>query len=82
MSIDFDEIRRRYADPDAFIRQLRDTMALHGISQVRLARRAGYRQPDMNRWLTRNDKRRVRPGLETMMKLDEAVEELIGSLTS
>ena len=79
MSIDFEELRRRYADPDAFLTRTRDAMTLHGITQTKRARRTGYKRQQINRWLTRNKKRRVRPGIEHMLYLDEALEELIGS---
>lgn len=69
----FEEIRRRYADPRLFMDRLQSLMLLHGITQAKLARRSGYDKSHVSRWL----RGLQRPTLETMIKLDEAMEQLL-----
>lgn len=71
----FDEVHRRYRRPAAFILELRSRMRLHGITQGQLARRSGFSPSHITRWLGEN--RSVVPSLETMIILDEAMEQLI-----
>lgn len=62
-----------YGDSRVFINGLKSRMKLHHISQGRLAKQAGYKPPHMSRWL----QHRIKPDLETRLKLDEALESLI-----
>lgn len=73
----YQQIRDRYADPEMFIARLKGQMALHEIRQVKLARRSGYSQAVVSRWLTDNKDVRVRPGLKAMVDLDEALDQII-----
>lgn len=72
MSI-YDLIHDRYGDPQAFVRRLRSTMLLHGITQGELARRSGYHRPHVTRWLNGGQD----PSMKAMVILDEAVEKII-----
>lgn len=69
-----DEIDRRYGNPVAFCRALRDKLKEHGITQSAFAREAGYDLGNVNRWL--NARHRV-PSLPTMLILDEAFERIL-----
>jgi transcriptional regulator with XRE-family HTH domain len=69
----FDELQARYGDVDAFIKRTRSKMVLHGISQSRLAERAGFQPIRISEWFNR----RVDPSLESMVTVDEALECLI-----
>lgn len=66
-------IRDRYGDPAEFVRRLKSTMILHGISQNMLALRSGYHRSHVSRWMSG----KVTPNLETMLNMDEAIECLI-----
>lgn len=69
----YDLIADRYGDPAAFVRRLRSTMNLHGITQGQLARMSGYHRPDITHWLGGSR----RPSLQAMVTLDEALDALI-----
>lgn len=69
----YDVIASRYGDPAAFVRRLRSTMLLHGVTQGQLARRSGYHRPDITHWLSGNR----RPSMKAMVTLDEALDSLI-----
>lgn len=69
----YDEIDRRYGDPDRFIRNLRNRLGLYGISQGALARRSGFHATHLSRWLNG----RTSPTMGTMVKLDEAMDQLV-----
>lgn len=73
MSALYDIIASRYGDPAAFVRRLKSTMLLHGITQGQLARRSGYARPTITNALGG----RRKPTLEVMVTLDEAMEALI-----
>lgn len=75
MSAFFDEVHRRYGDPKAFIRSYRHRMRLHGISQAQIAARSGFLAVNVSYWLGKSA-RRV-PSMESMVVLDEALEQLI-----
>lgn len=65
-------IATRYA-AEGFMAALVDRMRSHGITQAAVARRAGVCPTQMSRWVHE----RVTPGLETRIRLDEAVTTLI-----
>jgi transcriptional regulator with XRE-family HTH domain len=71
----YDVIASRYGDPGAFVRRLRSTMLLHGISQGQLARRSGYHRPHVTRWLGGGQA----PSMKAMVTLDEALDDLISA---
>lgn len=73
MSAFFEELWERYRERDKFLKRIKSEMALHGISQGRVAVRSGFQPADVSRWLNGH----VRPGMETMAVLDETVELLI-----
>ena len=75
MSAFFAEIKERYSDPARFIRTLRNRLALHGISQGALSRRAGFHPTHVSRWIGENPSRT--PDMKSMVILDEALEALI-----
>lgn len=75
----YDIIASRYGDPQAFVRRLKSTMLLHGITQGQLARRSGHDRANITNWLGG----RKRMAMQTMVTLDEAVDSIIqGSATS
>jgi transcriptional regulator with XRE-family HTH domain len=67
------EIHRRYGSPAAFIERLNARLAAHKISQGALAKRTGFHQTHISRWLNGH----VVPTMETMVTLDQAVDEMI-----
>lgn len=69
----YDVIASRYGDPQAFVRRLKSTMLLHGITQGQLARKSGHDRANITNWLGGGK----RPSLKTMVTLDEALDELI-----
>ena len=69
----FDEVEARYGDVDQFIKRTRSKMVLHGITQSKLAERAGFQPIRISEWFNR----RVDPSLESMVTMDEALTELI-----
>lgn len=69
----FKELHERYGDKRLFIKRLRDRMSLHEKSQGALARRSGFQPSDVSRWLNYH----VKPDMDTMRILDEALEALI-----
>lgn len=74
----YDAIASRYGDPQAFVRRLKSTMLLHGITQGELARRSGYHRPDITHWLAYDGAGNGRkPGLNAMVTLDEALDSLL-----
>lgn len=48
-------------------------MRVHGISQFKVAKRSGFHPTHVSRWMNGH----VKPTLETMVKLDEALMLLI-----
>lgn len=69
----YKEIRSRYGNVGEYVRRVRGSLVTWGITQRELAVRSGYEETHVSRWL----RRRVDPSLETMLRLDEALEELI-----
>lgn len=69
----YDVIASRYGDPTAFVRRLKSTMLLHGITQGQLARRSGHARPNVTNWLNGAK----RPEMKTMATLDEALDSLL-----
>ena len=69
----FDEIYRRYGDPEAFVKKVRDRLELYDISQNQLAKRTGYHPTHVSRWL----RLKVVPSMESMVRMDEALERLV-----
>jgi transcriptional regulator with XRE-family HTH domain len=69
----FEILHQRYGSSETFVRTLKSRMKLHGVSQGRLAKRSGYHPTHLSRWMNSH----VRPSLETMLKLDESLEQII-----
>jgi transcriptional regulator with XRE-family HTH domain len=69
----YDAVQMTYGDAGEFVANLRSRMKLHGISAGKLGVRAGFKASNMSFWL--NGKRK--PGLKTMLILDEAINQLI-----
>jgi transcriptional regulator with XRE-family HTH domain len=69
----YDLIASRYGDPAAFVRRLKSTMLLHGITQGELARVSGYDRSTITHLLSQ----RRRPSMEAMVTLDEAIEAIL-----
>lgn len=74
----YDVVHQRYGNPQRFITELRSRMKLHGVSQGKLARVAGYDPANISRWV--GDSRNVCPSLEVMLVLDEALDTIIDDL--
>ena len=68
-----DIVDRRYGRPETFLANVQRWLLEHGLTQVELAREAGYDPSNVNRWL----RGRVTPSVRNMMCLDEALERLI-----
>lgn len=64
-----------YMDVGAFMAELRETMRAFGISQRQLAREAGIQPQHVSKYFRRRDP--VRPRMETMVKLDSALQRII-----
>jgi transcriptional regulator with XRE-family HTH domain len=73
MSAFFDEIHARYSKPAEFVKRARAKMALHGLTLGAVAARSGFQATHVSKWLNG----RVKPGMDTMVVLDEAIETLI-----
>lgn len=69
----FDEVQHRYSSPAVFIEKLRGRMQKHEVSQADLARRSGFVPTHVSAWMNH----RVKPSMETMVTLDEALENII-----
>lgn len=67
------EIAQRYGKPDAFILRVNLEVLAHSISKRQLALRSGLCYTHVLKVLGGG----VRPQLETMLVLDEALEQLI-----
>lgn len=65
-------LRERYGDAGAFIFAVNMVLDTTGITAAELARRMGDTDQHVHRWL----KRKVRPSLEVMLRMDEALLEL------
>ncbi len=65
-------IATRYA-AEGFMSSLVERMKAHGITQAAVARAAGVCPTQMSRWVHE----RVTPGLETRIRLDEALTSII-----
>ena len=74
MSAFYDELRRRYSDPAAFVRALQMRMRLYGVCQAQLAKASGFPPPRICGWLGPHPV--GLPDLRTMAILDEALEKL------
>jgi transcriptional regulator with XRE-family HTH domain len=73
MSVQHQQIRERYGNKASFIRKLKSTMLLHGITQSELAKASGYPASNISRWLSHG----AEPTLDTVLVLDEAMESLL-----
>lgn len=71
----FDEISRRYGEPEIFVDRVVEAMRAHGITQKKLADRSGVHITHLSSWIGKS--RRTVPRLESMVTIDEALEELI-----
>lgn len=69
----YDEVHRRYGDPARFIHNLRNRLDLYGITQAALARRSGFYATHLSAWING----RTLPTMETMVRLDEAMDQLV-----
>jgi len=67
------DLKARYGDPTTFLNKVKTQLALHNIAQARLAIAAKVCPTQMSRWFTG----RVDPTLESMMRIDEALTELL-----
>ncbi len=70
-------IWKQFGDAERVVRQLRSQLKEHGISQTKLARKAGVQAPHLTRWLQYPDTNKFRPSMETRLYLCEAMEILI-----
>ena len=68
-----DIIEDRYGDPERFTANLRMWVHQHRIKQADIAKIIGADQANVSRWINGV----IRPGLVTMLKLDEAVEMIL-----
>lgn len=68
----FAELHKRYSNPAHYMGLLQAQMQAFGISQGVLAERSGFDPPRVSRWL----RMKVRPSLETMVILDEAMDRI------
>ncbi len=59
--------------PEAFVRHVRKQLQLSGKPQAALARAMSAAEPDVSRWLNL----RVRPSLETVVRMDMALTDLL-----
>ena len=62
-------------DPETYMRRLRITLDTHGISHARLARQMEVCPTQLSRWMAE----RVRPSMESMLRMDEALDALLYS---
>jgi transcriptional regulator with XRE-family HTH domain len=71
----YSEAWERYRDPVAFVARVQARMKRHRVSQAALARRAGFQEPAVSRWLGGNPSRK--PSMETMLIIDETLDLII-----
>jgi hypothetical protein len=72
------EVRLQLKDGGAgYIAGLLTRMNKHKISQNALARELGKDPSQVSRWFTPNPDRRVVPGLETVVEIEEAMTKLV-----
>lgn len=68
-----DSIQARFGTPAEFIDRLKAALALHNIRHAHLAREAGVCPTQISRWFSG----RVKPSLETMIRLDNALTRVL-----
>lgn len=71
----YEQIWKRYGKPEDFVANLKGRMREHRISQGKLAKKAGFAEPHVSRWIGKNPS--VQPGMETMVMLDEALDLIV-----
>lgn len=71
----FDSVYRMYGDPGRWATTTRSRLKRHGISQGKLAKRAGIDPSHLSKWV--GERRTTRPSIENMLLVDEALFELI-----
>jgi DNA-binding phage protein len=74
----FEAATHRYGNAAGFVAELSEDMARHGITQAKLARRAGINAQMLNRYM----RGAATPSLWTMVYLDEAMHELVDECES
>lgn len=76
----YDRVWARYgrAHSEKFLKHLKAQMRTHGVSQAALARRSGFHEGHVSRWMNEH----VTPSLETKLILDEALDLIIKELGS
>jgi len=67
-----------YMDAGAFMAELRETMRAFGVSQRQLALEAGMQPQHVSKYFRKRDP--VRPRMETMVRLDAALQRLVEEL--
>lgn len=65
--------QQRFGTPEEFIEALRAKLALHNVSHAKLALAAGVCPTQLSRWMNK----RVRPSLESMIRLDAALNTVL-----
>ncbi len=68
----YETVRRYLGDEEAFMVKVESYLIANGLSQAALARAAGMDRAQLNRYLTRTQT----PKLETMLRIDEALDTL------
>ena len=61
---------------DAYIRDLKARMEKYKVSQNALAREMEKNPTQVSRWFTDNPDRKVKPELDTIMLIEQALERL------
>lgn len=70
----FEQVWERYGNAEAFIKDhVLPVMEAQGIKQSALAQRAGFHPSHVSSWL----RFKVKPSMETLVKLDEALFQLV-----
>lgn len=66
------DIRAHFGNPRAYLRNVRVILATKSIPEAELARRAGVHPSQLSRWIAG----KTDPDLESLLKIDEALESL------
>lgn len=67
-----ERVNRHLGDPEVFVRRVASALVANGLSQAALARAAEVNESNLCRYLNL----RARPSMETMLRLDDALERL------
>jgi transcriptional regulator with XRE-family HTH domain len=66
------DIKAHFGDTGQYLRNVRVILATKGIPEAELARRAGVHPSQLSRWIAG----KTYPDLESLLKIDEALESL------